>query len=240
MSRGELVPMAALMGLLIGSLLTVVAERVPQGGSVAPPSRCGNCGLRIEPLVLELATALLFVIFALKFHDDGVLPAFCILAATLVVQSWIDLNTQTLPRPITLWGTGLGAIALALAALVNGEPERIWMAALGAGIALALIGGIYWGSSLYYGSLMSCCHRCSGCISATSTRASWCPASSLASSLVRWLVSVRSSGARRASKRHCRLGLSWHSAPSLRCSSDSISSTSFLLADPGGRVSRFP
>ena len=106
MSRGELVPMAALMGLLIGSLLTVVAERVPQGGSVAPPSRCGNCGLRIEPLVLELATASLFVIFALKFHDDGVLPAFCILAATLVVQSWIDLNTQTLPRPITLWVQG--------------------------------------------------------------------------------------------------------------------------------------
>jgi leader peptidase (prepilin peptidase)/N-methyltransferase len=180
MSLGVLLPIAALMGLLIGSFLTVVAERVPQGGSVvAPPSRCGNCGLRlgpldlfpvvswlvlrgkcrqckaeigIEPLVLELATATLFVIFALKFRDDAVLPAFCILAATLVVQSWIDLNTQTLPRPITLWGTGLGAIALAVAALVNGEPERIWMAALGAFIALALIGGIYWGSSLYYGS----------------------------------------------------------------------------------------
>jgi leader peptidase (prepilin peptidase)/N-methyltransferase len=180
MSLGVLIPMAAVLGLLIGSFLTVVAERIPQGGSVvAPPSRCGNCGLRlgpldlfpviswlalrgkcrqcttkigIEPLVLELATATLFVIFALKFGDDAVLPAFCILAATLVVQSWIDLNTQTLPRPITLWGTGLGAMALAVAALVNGEPERIWMAALGASIALVLIGGIYWGSNLYYGS----------------------------------------------------------------------------------------
>ena len=180
MSLEVLLPIAALIGLLIGSFLTVVAERVPQGGSVvAPPSRCGNCGLRlgpldlfpvvswlalrgkcrqcktkigIEPLVLELATAALFMIFALKFRDDAVLPAFCILAATLVVQSWIDLNTLTLPRPITLWGTGLGAIALAVAALINGEPERIWMAALGAAIALALIGGIYWGSSLYYGS----------------------------------------------------------------------------------------
>ena len=107
MSLGVLLPIAALMGLLIGSFLTVVAERVPQGGSVvAPPSRCGNCSLRlgpldlvpvvswlalrgkcrrcktkigVEPLVLELATATLFVIFALKFRDDAVLPAFCLL-----------------------------------------------------------------------------------------------------------------------------------------------------------------
>ncbi len=161
----------ALMGLLIGSFLTVVAERVPQGGSVvAPPSRCGNCGLRlgpldlfpvvswlalrgkcrqckasigIEPLVLELSTAALFLIFAVKFRDDAVLPAFCILAATLVVQTWIDLQTKRLPREITFWGGGLGAVALIVAALIRDEPERIWMAGLGAAIALALMAGIY-------------------------------------------------------------------------------------------------
>ena len=43
----------ALYGLLIGSFLTVVVDRVPQGGSVvAPPSRCGSCGLRLGPLDL--------------------------------------------------------------------------------------------------------------------------------------------------------------------------------------------
>ncbi len=179
MSLGVLIPIVAVMGLLIGSFLTVVAERVPQGGSVvAPPSRCGNCGLRlgpldlfpvlswlalrgrcrqcgqkigIEPLVLELATAGLFVLFAVEFRDDAVLPAFCILAATLVVQTWIDLQTQRLPREITFWGAGLGAVALTVAALVRDEPERIWMAALGALIAYLLIGGIYWGSAKYYG-----------------------------------------------------------------------------------------
>ncbi len=174
MSLGLLIPIVVVLGLLIGSFLTVVAERVPQGGSVvAPPSRCGNCGLRlgpldlfpvlswvvlrgkcrqcgqkigIEPLVLELATATLFVIFALKFRDDAVLPAFCILAATLVVQTWIDLQTQRLPREITFWGAGLGGIALIVAAIVNDEPERIWMAALGAVIALALMAAIYYAS----------------------------------------------------------------------------------------------
>lgn len=174
MSLGLLIPIVVVMGLLIGSFLTVVAERVPQGGSVvAPPSRCGNCGLRlgpldlfpvvswlvlrgkcrqcgqkigVEPLVLELATAGLFTVFALKFGDDAVLPAFCILAATLVVQTWIDLQTQTLPRQITFWGGGLGAVALIVAAIVRDEPERIWMAGLGALIALALMAAIYYAS----------------------------------------------------------------------------------------------
>lgn len=182
MSLGLLIPIVAVMGVVIGSFLTVVAERVPQGRSVvAPPSRCGNCGLRlgpldlvpvvswialrgkcrqcgqkigIEPLVLELATAGLFVLFAIKFGDDAVLPAFCILGATLVVQSWIDLQTHRLPREITMWGGGLGAVALIVAAIVNDEPERIWMAALGAVIAVVLIGGIYQGSKMYYGSAM--------------------------------------------------------------------------------------
>lgn len=172
MSLLLVITFAAVAGLLIGSFLTVVVERVPQGGSVvAPPSRCGSCGLRlgpldlvpvlswvalrgrcrqcrasigIEPIVLELATAALFVVFALKFEDDAVLPAFCILAATLVAQTWIDLHTQRLPREITYVGIGLGAVALTVAALVRDEPERIWMAALGAAIAFALMGTIYY------------------------------------------------------------------------------------------------
>ena len=182
MSLGLLIPIVAVMGLLIGSFLTVVAERVPQVGSVvAPPSRCGSCGLRlgpldlvpviswlalrgrcrhcrakigIEPLVLELSTAAVFVAFALKFGDDAVLPAFCILGATLVVQSWIDLETHRLPRKITMWGGGLGAIALTVAAIIDDEPERIWMAGLGAVIAVTIIGAIYQGSKMYYGSAM--------------------------------------------------------------------------------------
>ena len=171
MGLSVLIPVAIVLGLVIGSFLTVVAERVPEGGSVVtPPSRCGACDLRLapidlvpvaswlalrgrcrrcetpiglEPLVLELATATLFVLFALKFRDDAVLPAFWVLGATLVVQTWIDLRTQRLPRAITYTGMVLGGVGLAVAALVNGEPERIWMSALGAAIALVLMGAIY-------------------------------------------------------------------------------------------------
>lgn len=176
-----LIPLVVVLGLLIGSFLTVVVDRVPGGGSVmAPPSACGNCGLRlgpidlvpvvswlalggkcrqcrtkigIEPIVIELATAGLFTIFALRFNDDfvSVVPAFCIFAATLVAQSWIDFKVQRLPREITFWGAGLGGIALTVSAIVIDEPERIWMSALGAAIALAIIGGIYLGANWRYG-----------------------------------------------------------------------------------------
>src|SRR5690606_13693686 len=88
------------MGLLIGSFLTVVVDRVPRGGAVVqPPSACGSCGHRlgtldlvpivswlvlggkcryckakigIEPIVVELANAALFVAMGLRFGADVV------------------------------------------------------------------------------------------------------------------------------------------------------------------------
>jgi len=165
MSFSVLIVVAVVAGLLIGSFLTVVVDRVPEGGSVvAPPSRCGSCGLRlgpldlvpvlswaalrgrcrqcgarigVEPVLLELTTAGLFVLMAIRFDDDrAAIPAYWVLCATLVAQTWIDLRTQRLPREITYVGMVLGGIGLVIAALVVDEPERIWMALLGAAIAL--------------------------------------------------------------------------------------------------------
>ncbi len=177
-----LIPLVVVGGLLVGSFLTVVADRVPRGGSInRPPSACGECGLRlgpldlvpvvswvalrgrcrrcrnpigIEPVVIELANAAVWVVLALRFHDDdvAVLPAFLVFGSVLVVQTAIDVREHRLPRPITYAGIGLGAIGLVAAALAVGEPRRIAMAALGAAIALALIGGIYLASNAYYGA----------------------------------------------------------------------------------------
>ena len=174
MSLPLLIFVVVVAGLLIGSFLTVVVDRVPRGESVvAPPSRCGSCGLRlgpldlvpvvswvalrgkcrrcrapigIEPIIIELSTAGIFVLFALKFEDTAPLPAYCILGAVLVAQTWIDLHTQRLPREITYTGIVLGGIALTIAAIVIDEPERIWMMALGALIALVAMWLIYWAS----------------------------------------------------------------------------------------------
>src|SRR5512143_3216083 len=106
------IAVSAAYGLLIGSFLTVVVDRVPRGASiVAPGSACGNCGLRLgfrdlvpvfswlalrgrcrrchssigtEPLLLELASGTLFGLLAWKFGLDWALPAYCVLAAGLL------------------------------------------------------------------------------------------------------------------------------------------------------------
>ena len=162
------------MGLLVGSFLTVVVDRVPRGGSVvAPPSACGACGHRLtapdlvpivswvvlrgkcrhcghpigwEPIIIEVATATIFTLFGLEFGADAVLPAFWILGAALVALVWIDLREFRLPREITYTAFAMGTIALTIAAFLNDEPERIWKALVGAGIALAIMGLIYLGS----------------------------------------------------------------------------------------------
>ena len=164
----------AVMGLLIGSFLTVVVDRVPRGASVVqPPSACGACGHRlgpvdlvpivswvvlggkcryckakigIEPIVVEVANAALFVAMGFRFGADVALIAFCILSAALVALTWIDLHEFRLPREITYVAFGLSAPVLVVAALVNDEPDRIWQAFLGAAIALATMGVIYLAS----------------------------------------------------------------------------------------------
>lgn len=164
----------AVAGVLIGSFLTVVVDRVPTGGSVVrPPSACGTCNNRlttldlvpiaswvvlrgrcrhcgtrigVEPLILELATATLFVLFGLRFGADPALPAFCILGAALVALVWIDIREFRLPRAISYAAFVLSSVALTVAALIEGEPQRIAMAALGAGLALVIMVVIYLAS----------------------------------------------------------------------------------------------
>lgn len=161
----------AIFGLLIGSFLTVVVDRVPRGASVVKPgSACGACGLElgprdlvpvfswlalrgkcrrckaqigVEPLILEIATSSLFVAFAVKFDLSWELGAFCALGAGLIALSWIDLHTKRLPREIIYVTAILGVPLLSVAALVRHEPRRMWMMLLGAGIALTFMGLVY-------------------------------------------------------------------------------------------------
>lgn len=165
------VVVAGVAGLVIGSFLTVVVDRVPRGESVvAPGSRCSACGRRLgpvdlvpvvswlvlrgrcrqcgasigaEPMLVELATAAVFVTFALAFDRPVTVAAFCVLGAGLVALTWIDLHTKRLPRQITYATMVAGAPLLVLAALAEGEPFRIVTAGFGSVLALAMMGGLY-------------------------------------------------------------------------------------------------
>ncbi len=123
---------AGVFGLVIGSFFGVVVDRIPRNESiVSPPShcvacsapvrgydnipvvsyvllrgRCRVCRVRIPPrdAMLELGTAAAFVLLAWRLDSAWTLPAFCVLAASLVAISAIDVEHLRIPSPIVYVG----------------------------------------------------------------------------------------------------------------------------------------
>jgi leader peptidase (prepilin peptidase)/N-methyltransferase len=122
--------LAGFLGLLVGSFVNVVVHRVPRGESVvSPASRCPSCGHPVAardnvpvlswlllrgrcrhcrcavgaryPLV-ELVTAAVFVVLALRLGATAQLPAFLYLGAAGVALALIDLDVKRLPNAIVL------------------------------------------------------------------------------------------------------------------------------------------
>lgn len=166
------VALSGVAGLLLGSFITVVIDRVPRGASVVQPgSACGGCGVRLgvvdlvpiaswialrgrcrrcaasigwEPIVVELAAVAASVAVAIRFREQPwAVAAHVVLAGALVAQTAIDLRTRRLPREVTYTAIALGLPLLVVAALVGGTPERIAMALGGAALATLMMGLIH-------------------------------------------------------------------------------------------------
>lgn len=148
-----LVVLLALLGLGIGSLLTVVIRRVPRGESVFRPAsscpgcgatlaardqvpvlswvllrgRCRRCRYRISPRypLVEVATATLFAVLAWHFGFDPALPGFLYLAAVGVALGVIDVEHKRLPFALTGPSYPVALILLGLAVVIRGEPARL-------------------------------------------------------------------------------------------------------------------
>lgn len=161
----ELLALAGVFGLMIGSFLNVCIGRIPAGESVVSPgSRCPSCRTPIawydnipvlsyvllggkcrkcqRPIswrypIVELATAGAFVLQAAAFGDEPwLLGSRLVFTAMLIVLFGTDFDTQRLPDVLTLPGIAIGlAGSLWL-------PPGIWDSlvgiALGAGILLAI------------------------------------------------------------------------------------------------------
>ena len=153
------------VGLMLGSFFNVCIARLPRGESVVtPPSHCPNCNTPIKwydnipvvsflvlgakcracrapisiryPLV-ELTTAVAFVLQAIAFPDDLVLLASrLVLTSMLIVLFGTDYDTQRLPNVITLPGivVGIGFSFFTPPGIVS----SLIGAALGAGILFAV------------------------------------------------------------------------------------------------------
>jgi len=152
---------AALLGLIIGSFLNVVAIRLPKGESIVyPPSHCLQCGRRLRAFDLipvlsylflkgkcrycrarispaypvgELVTAGAFAMTAWRVGWTPELAAGLLLASVLIAAAHADLRTMLIPDRIVGFGVAAGLIAR-----IVSHPLPWWDYALGT----ALGGGL--------------------------------------------------------------------------------------------------
>ena len=153
------------LGLVVGSFMTVVTERVPAGASVVRPrsrcprcstpiaardnvpviswvllrGRCRACGEPISPTypLIELATAALIAGALLRVEDLGYAIAVAGLLALLPAVTLIDIRRRIIPNRIVYPALALEAAYLLLARLAGAEIDLL-RSALG---FLALGGG---------------------------------------------------------------------------------------------------
>lgn len=139
--------LVALVGSLFGSFANVAIHRVPLGRSVVKPrsacpscgaalsgienvpvlswlvlrGRCRHCQARISvryPLV-ELATAAVWVLLAMRIGWKPELPAYLMFGTTLVILTAIDFAVHRLPNKVLSWASLVGLVLFALASLVR-------------------------------------------------------------------------------------------------------------------------
>ena len=161
------IPVAALVGLFVGSFLNVVVYRAPLGLSVSTPrsfcptcdrqltwwenipllswlflrGRCHTCHQRISvryPLV-EVTTALVFGLVAWAWH--GTLPTigYCVLAAAALSIALIEYGGQRAPLAVAAVGVSLGGSAFMVCSAGLGH----WSAVFGSLVGLLLGVGMF-------------------------------------------------------------------------------------------------
>jgi leader peptidase (prepilin peptidase)/N-methyltransferase len=161
--------LAGLFGACIGSFLNVVIYRLPLGQSiVSPPSRCPKCGYRLQwydnvPIIgwallggrcrkcknpisiqypiVELITALLFVLVVGLTPPGPLLATRLLFVCILIVLFGIDLEHQILPNSITLPGIVAGLLLSVIAP--PGLRDALIGVVVGGGILYAIAWGYY-------------------------------------------------------------------------------------------------
>ncbi|MCW2987882.1 MAG: prepilin peptidase [Solirubrobacterales bacterium] len=161
---------AFVVGLAVGSFVTVVAHRVPRGESiVGPRSRCPSCGSQIaardevpvlswlalrgrsrccgEPIsprypLTELTLGALYAATLLILWDDPTDVALGLVFVTvLLAVTLTDLERRIIPNKILLVAAGLG-VAIVAVGDPSSLPER--------GIAAVAAGGLFFLVALAY------------------------------------------------------------------------------------------
>lgn len=166
---------SGLIGLVIGSFLSVVTSRVPRGESIVRPDshcpqcharlrsrdniplvsyvalkgRCRSCGVRIpwRYPALEAVTGIGFAAVAWRLPSLWVIPPYCVLFACLIASAMIDLESMKIPSVVVYWSGAIGLPLLVVASLGTHRPEALLYSVASAAAVGALFGAIFLGSS---------------------------------------------------------------------------------------------
>lgn len=153
---------SALLGLLVGSLLNVLIDRVPhktplrgrvEGEPVEPASwlglpaqpwllragRTGDARLPERWLWVELVTAAVFAQLALGYGDSSVLVPLLVLGACLVAVSVIDLQLQRIPDRITFPTLALALPLIVVVSVQQDATDAIQAALIGSAAYFLLL-----------------------------------------------------------------------------------------------------
>ncbi|MBW3574305.1 MAG: A24 family peptidase [Actinobacteria bacterium] len=126
-----------LLGVAVGSLLTVVVDRVPAKQPVASATLAllrhpGPVARARHTPLLQLLTGGLFTLAALRFGADWALPAYLVFLASMVAVTLIDLEHSIVPNRIVVATLAVSLPLLAAAALLGGTWSSLGTALLGA------------------------------------------------------------------------------------------------------------
>lgn len=158
-----------ILGLVIGSFLSVVIWRVPRGESiVTPPSHCGSCGTRLKPLdlvpvlsylflrgrcrycherislrypLVEILTAALLAGLYVQAGFGWTFGFYGVLFIILTAVAFIDLDHQIIPDGLVVIGAVIGL--------------GMDIAGVGVGIVDGLLGALVGGGSLLLVALVA-------------------------------------------------------------------------------------
>jgi leader peptidase (prepilin peptidase) / N-methyltransferase len=124
---------AGILGLVVGVGVNRAAGRYPWGADE------GTRGRAVRPPVVEIGTALLFAVAALRFGASWELPAHLFLAGAGMLLAVIDLQHHKLPNRVVVPSLGIGAALLAVAA----AGEHDWPALLRAGLGAVVLFAVF-------------------------------------------------------------------------------------------------
>lgn len=162
------IALGVILGLMFGSFATAAAYRIPRRESfVTGRSKCPNCGATITAIeniplfsyialggkcrhckvkisprypLIEAGTGLLFGLTAWKFGLEPETALYMGFFWTLVVLTIIDIEHHLLPTRVIYPALAVGAVGLAISALVDEDTDRILDMVIGA----AIYGGIFF------------------------------------------------------------------------------------------------